>query len=1132
MIEFCIRNPVKVSVGVIVVALFGAIALWQIPIQLTPEVKTPTISVSVTWPGASPHEIEHEVVQELENQLKGVKGITRMTSWSSYSRGSVTMEFPVGTDITQAMLELNSRINQLRDFPEDAFEPIVSSANLSDRPVCWYVLSPRVPSDQELQTFVERHPHLAELCQPLLDAHKWDLRLYRLNALAKKHPEIDRLLPVTDVSKTLRFVEEHVKSRFDRVRGVANTFVLGGQAQEMQVVVNPAQLAARQLTIDDVRQALRIRNRDTSGGEIREGKRRYIVRTLGQFTSPEQIRQSIVSRQNDITTCVEDVAEVQLGYKLPSSSYRRGGSELIGLGVLSETGANVLEIVDEVRLLSAELNKGVLAQQGMKLSEVWSDADYIDSSVGLVRQNILIGGVLTVLVLLTFLRSVRTTAVIAVAVPTSIVGTFLILRLLGRSLNVVSLAGLAFAVGMIVDNSVVVLENIYRHYQKGATPYQAALRGTREVWGAVLASTLTTLAVFIPVLFTQEEAGQLFRDIALAISAAVGLSLIVSITLIPMASARLLQRRSLAEESGDSLADETSRRLPNPAKAVDRLAAGFVQRVVAANHWLLGGVVRRVMLVAVFVGGAVLLSWGLFPDIEYLPDGKKARVQCKLYTPPGYHVGETEDISRRVFQKFRPYWEIDPRSAQAGQLDLPPLMDLLVRATPGEIMVQVQTDDPARISDWLPPLRALGQEIPGMQASAHRLSLFPGSSRKIDIELTGPNVAAVIELAQQIQDEVKVAIPDAQTSTVPGLWNANPELHVMPHWDRVVELGIDAAELGYVVDTFTDGAYVTDYSTGGEKIDLRIIGKDSYTSRTQDLEDRTIATKDGQLVPLSSLAEFDISSGPPAIRHIERRRAVVVQVRPPADISLGRAVETLEREVITPLRKSGQLPLGLQAKLGGTADRLAESWQAMRFNLLLALAITYLLMAGLFESWLYPLVIILTVPLAAVGGFVCLWLTNQFTDQPLDIITMLGFVILIGTAINNAILIIHQSINYIAEGISARDAVVESVHSRIRPIFMTTGTTILGLFPLVVMPGTGSELYRGLGSVVLGGLVVSTMLTLFLVPAVFSLVMDGRSRLARQPVSETDPSAHPNAAMVDATELLPSTAPAHGVNPA
>lgn len=1086
----------------IVIALFGGIALWQIPIQLTPEVKTPTISVSVFWPGGSPYEVEHEIVQNLEEQLKDLKGMTRMTSWSHYSQGSVTMEFPVGTDLTQAMLELNSKINQLREFPEDAYEPVISSANLSDRPVCWYVLSPRVPSDEDLRAFVKRHTHLKETCQPLIDAHKWDLRLYRLNQLARTNEEIRRLLPVADVRKTRRFVEEYVKSRFDRINGVADTFVMGGQLEEMQVVVDPERLAARQLTINDLRNALQVRNKDTSGGEIWDGKRRYVVRTLGQYSSPEQIEDTIVATRGDITTFVRDVADVKLGYKRPGSSYRRGGSELVGLGVISETGANVLEIVDDIRLVSEELNEGLLAQRGLKLSEVWSDADYIDSAVGLVRQNIVIGSVLTIIVLLSFLRSLRSTIVIAIAVPTSIVGTFLALRLLDRSLNVVSLAGMAFAVGMIVDNSVVVLENIYRHAQQGKRPFEAALTGTREVWGAVLASTLTTLAVFVPVLFSDEEAGQLFRDIALAISAAVGLSLIVAVTLIPMASARLLQRGV-----SDKPVAGASR------SPIDSLAGLFVRWVVGTNRWLLGGVGRRVALIVLCTGGSLAIAWGLFPDVEYLPDGNKARVQCRLYPPPGYNVGETEEISRQVFEKFLPYWEIDPSDPRAADLDLPPLKDLLVRATPSEVMVQVQTADPKKIRDWLPPLKSLGGEVPAMVSSAHQLSLFSGSGRKVDIELTGPDVESVVTLAAEVQKRVAEAIPEVQSSAVPGLVNANPEYHVRPQWDRVAELGVDATQLGYVVDALVDGAYAADFSTGGEKIDLRIVGEESYASRTQDLGSRTVVTRDGRLVPLSSLAEFSIGSGPPSIRHIERRRAITVEVRPPAEVSLGRAVQDIRKKVIAPLRAEGRIPPGSQINLGGTADRLGDSWDAMRFNLLLALMITYLLMAGLFESWLYPLVVILSVPLAAVGGVTCLWLTNQFTEQPLDIVTMLGFVILIGTAVNNAILIVHQSINLMNnEGLSSRDAVVESVRSRIRPIFMTTGTTVLGLFPLVVMPGAGSELYRGLGSVVLGGLVVSTMLTLFLVPGFFSLVLDARRYFSQRGLRTVQNSIEPQSA--------------------
>ena len=1099
MIDFCVRNPVKVAVGILVVVLFGSIALYRMPKQLTPEVRIPTISVYVRWPGASPYEVEHEITQKLEKQLKDVKGMRRMTSWSYHSAGVVTMEFEVGSNIAESLLEVNSRLHQVRDYPDDAWEPVISSANLSDRPVCWFVLSPRVPTKERLEEFVAAHPHLKDECRPLLEAHKWDLLLYRLNVLSKKHPELRALLPGTDVTKMRRFVEDHIKARFDRVPGVADAFLLGGEEQEMQVIVDPAKLAARKLTIEDLRLALRRKNKDTSGGELLDEKRRYLVRTLGQFSSPEQIKRTIVAKRDGGTVYVEDVAEVQLGYKRPTESYRRGGSELIGVGVRAETGANVLDVVARLREVTAELNEGTLNQRGLQLSEVWSDADYIDSAVGMVNQNIVIGGILTIAVLLLFLRSAKSTLVIALAVPASVIGTFLVLYVLGRSLNVVSLAGLAFAVGMIVDNSVVVLENIYRHYQQGKSPFEAAVRGTREVWGAILASTLTTLAVFIPVLFNEEQAGQLFRDIALAISAAVGLSLIIAITVIPTAAARIL-----TPQNGVAAATTKSRPLRS-------LARWFVGVIVGVNRGLQGSLVLRLGVVIGFVGVSLLLSRLMFPQVEYLPHGNKNRIHCRLYPPPGINLAYKKDVSERLFQRLRKNWEIDPDSPEAANADGPLLKDLLVRAESRGIMAQVQANDPDDIRKLIPILRKIGSEFPDMRVSAYQLSLFPGSSRKIDLEISGPEMEDLIPLARRVQAEVESAIPGVQTSSVPDLAIANPEVHVRPRWERGADLNMDATELGYAVDALVDGAYATDYSIGGEKIDLRIVGRELVT-RIEDFKFLPIATPKGRVVPISALAAVDNRTGPTAIRRIERRRAITIEVRPPPDVTLGEAIAILRTDVVKPMRNGNALSVGQQINLGGTADRLLEAWQAMRFNLLLALAITYLLMAALFESWIYPFVIILSVPLAAVGGFAGLWIMNRFVEQPLDIITMLGFVILIGTSVNNAILIVHQSLNYMREqGLTPRQAVLESVRTRIRPIFMTTGTTIIGLFPLVLMSGAGSELYRGLGSVVLGGLAVSTLLILVLVPSFFSLMMDARGALAslsgrdRQP----DPASGP-----------------------
>jgi HAE1 family hydrophobic/amphiphilic exporter-1 len=1086
-IEFCVRNPVKVAVGMLVVVMFGAISLWRLPKQLTPEVRIPSISVQTRWSGASPYEIEHEIVQEQEERLKDVEGMTKMTSESAHSQGRINMEFAVGTNMAEALLQVNSRLSQVPEYPEDADEPLIYTANLSDRPICWFVLSPRPPSPEKMAEFVRDHPQLADEINKISESHKWDLLLYRLIKLSEKHPEVDVLLPVKDVTTMRRFVEDNIASRFDRVPGVADAFVMGGQKEEVQVVVDPFRLAARHLTINDVRVALRTRNLDSSSGDFWEGKRSYVVRTLGQFKNLEEIEQTIIARRDGHSVYIRDVAEVRRGYKTPVDTYRRAGTELIGVGARAETGANILDVVAGLRQTAAELNAGVLAQRDVALTEVWSDADYIESSIRLVNKNIFIGGALTIAVLLCFFRSARSTLIIAFAVPTSILGTFLILGLAGRSLNVVSLTGLAFAVGMVVDNSVVVLENIYRHYQLGESPFAAAVRGSKEVWGAILASTLTTLAVFVPVLFVEEQAGQLFRDIAIAISSAVGLSLIVAITVIPTAAAKILRKRqSLPATNGGQMR----------AGPLRRIAASFVEVVIGLNARLQRSVVVRLLVVVGFVGGSVLLSYVMFPAVEYLPHGNKNRARINLQPPPGYSVAEVTEISKQILRELQPYWEVDPTAAGVDSLAHPPIKDLVVLAQPRNIMVQVQAEDPNRIRDLLPLLDSIAKAIPAMHGGAYQQSLFPGSGRSFGIELTGPELEALIPLARSIRDKVPKTIPGAIATAYPSLEMSNPEVHVLPKWEQAADLDIDATELGYLVDALVDGAYATDFSTGGDKIDVRIMGEAHLSSRTQDLEMLPLATSEGAVVTLGAIATIELSTGPNQINHRERRRSIAIHIRPPADVPMGTAIDRIMSGIVQPLRNSGDLGDGVRIELGGSADRMIETWLALRFNIILAVVITYLLMAALFESWIHPLVILLSVPLAAVGGIAGLWLVNCFIDQPMDIVTMLGFVILIGVSVNNAILIVHQSLNQMREHeLSPQQAILESVRSRVRPIFMTTTTTVMGLLPLVLMPGAGSELYRGLGSVVLGGLVVSTVLTLVLVPTVFSLMLEFEAKL-------------------------------------
>jgi HAE1 family hydrophobic/amphiphilic exporter-1 len=738
-----------------------------------------------------------------------------------------------------------------------------------------------------------------------------------------------------------------------------------------------------------------------------------------------------------------------------------------------------------------------------------------------------------ILILIAGFWFARAALVVGLAIPISIIGTFVMLNVLGSTLNVISLAGLAFAVGMFIDNAIVVLENIYRRHSLGESPRTAAVRGTQEVFGAVVASSLTNMAVFLPVIFVREEAGQLFRDIALAITGALALSVIVAMTVIPAATARLFRhhektdpepeedeppRMRIVDANGNGSTngaangdvahglDEESpqgesrwkRRVVDLAVApINAFSAGFSAFVVGINRWALRTTPRRLAIVLTMVGISVGLTWVFWPRVEYLPSGNRNLVIGFVLPPPGYNLDELMRMGERVEANLQPYWDIDAESAEAKKLDYPVMGDFFFVARGRSVFIGVRSHDPERAGELVSLLRtkALTDE-PGAIVMAQQTSLFEQGlqgGRKIDVEITGPDLPRLVEIGGQVMGQVLQLIPNSQPFPKPSLDLSSPEVHVEPKLVQAADMQVSTTDLGFAVNALVDGAYASDYYLDGKKIDLTVMGEEKFAKTTQDVEALPIATPMGQLVPLSALATVQLSSGPEQVNHRERMRTITIQVTPPPEMPLEDAMITIQEKIVEPLRASGQLSGGYHINLAGTADKLRDTWRALRFNILLACLITYLLMAALFESWIYPFVIIFSVPLGAVGGIMGLWLLNLYVLQTLDVLTMLGFVILVGTVVNNPILIVHQALNHMRDDhMPLNEAVLESTRTRLRPIFATTVTTVLGLLPLVLFPGAGSELYRGLGAVLLGGLVVSTIFTLLLIPALFSLMMDTR----------------------------------------
>jgi len=1036
VVDTAIKKPVTVTVGVILLVLFGLISLFRIPIQLTPNVDLAEISIETRWDGASPVEVEREITEAQEEQLKNLEGLKEMTSESRDGYSYIHLMFELGMDTEEALLKASNKMEQVKKYPLDMDKPTIKSGGRRERAIAWMILRAR--------------PGYEGLLQQEYD-----------------------------------FIDEHVKPRLERIAGIASSNIYGGLEREIQVIVDPMALAARDLTIPELMRVIDVENANISAGNFDEGKRRYIARTAGEYETVEDIARVIVKRVNGIPVTVGDVAQVRLDYADPRVVVRHEGIPTIVMNAIREPGSNVLVVMGYLREVLQDINDTILKERGLEIIQVYDETGYIYSAIQLVRQNIYVGGTLAIIVLLLFLRSVASTIIVAIAIPISVIGTFLIMTLMGRNINVVSLAGLSFAVGMVVDNSIVVFENIFRHREMGKSRVRAAYDGAVEVWGAVLASTLTTVAVFLPIVFVQEEAGQLFRDIAIAISSAVVLSLIVSITVIPTLSAKILGR---VKRSASDTPQNMSLRRP---------AQMFINGITRFVHWICGRVVTRVGLVAVMTVLAVSLALGLMPKTEYLPEGNRAFLFGILLPPPGYNLDELGRIAEEVETDILPLIEHpDRKSDRAEKLGLPPISNFFFVAWGQQAFMGIIPKIQQRTRELLPYVYGSLRKIPGMIAIVQQPGLFAseiGKGRSIEVEIKGPDLEKLIALGRQIYGMTAQALPHAQIRPIPGLDLGNPEMRIHPNRDRLSRLGMNTSDLGRTVDAMVDGALTSSYRLFGDEIDLVVKSQGGELTRTQDLAGFQINAPGGERVTLGSVADISLVEGPTQINHIDSERAITLQIIPRQDLALETAMEIVQTKVVGPIKASGALTSLYRIDMGGTADDLTRTRKALLWNFILAMAISYLLMSALFENFFYPLIIMFSVPLATAGGFVGLFLVNAFiTYQPLDIITMLGFVILVGIVVNNAILIVHQTLNNMrAGGMAPREAITESVRSRIRPIYMSSITTVLAMMPLVLSPGAGSEFYRGLGSVVVGGLLISTVFTIFLIPALLSLALDG-----------------------------------------
>ncbi len=1047
MFRFAIEKPLIITVAVLIVCLFGILAIFRVPIQMIPDLDARVVTVVTSCPGATPQDVEQEIIIEQEEYLRRVTGLERMISRAVTGRAEIELEFSYGSDINEVLIRVNNALTQVPGYPENVDEPRLVTSTVSNNPFLFFLTRP-LPGN----------------------------------------PQNVNMVGMRD------FLEDHVRVQLERVPGVSDIRMWGGAERQVKIYVDPARLAERQITLTELRNAIRARNRDVSGGDLDSGKRRYLLRTIGRFETTAEMEDMVVAWRDGAFVRLRDLGHVELSlFEIKSYSYGRGTPN-ISMGVRRQIGSNVVEVKENVMEKVEQLNAGLLKERGLHMVLNTDDVRYVSASVVNVRKNLLIGALLATLVLYLFLRTPSATLIGAIGIPICTLAAFLGLLISGRTINVISLAGVAFAIGMTLDNSIVVLENIYRHMSTGKQRRRAALDGVAEVWPALLASTLTTVFVFIPIIFIKQEAGQLYSDIAVAISASILMSLLVATLVVPTLCSRFLTLdRGSASGAG-----------------VYTLGQRFGGALIRFVHWLMDGIARRLALIAV-VGGITLLIFASIPKAEYLPEGEEQKIFIQMFAPPGYNIDEMHDIYRDMDDYLVPYIGDDPEKFARGEADLPGLNYVVGYVAAARNMILVESTSTDQVNDLLEIVVGKIREIPGIHAFASRGSIFSsnwGGSRSINLELSGTDMVALFDAGRRAFVKAQSVFENPQIRPQPSsLAMGQPMVEIHPDWERASELGMDAADLGYTIWAFSDGAFVDEFFLGDEKIDMFLYSAYGTVKHPEDVDNIMLYSPEGGMVPLGAVAEVRQTVNTETIRRVDGERTITLGIVPPRAIALEQGVDMVRSGIIEELRKTGQVGDDINMTITGASDLLEITRNALQGNFIVAVFISYLLLVAIFSHWGYPLLVMTTVPVGIGGGLFGLWLLNAvggnlsllgFNNifQPFDVITMLGFLILIGTVVNNPILIIDRTMRNIkSRGMASVDAVLESTRARIRPIMISSITTIFGLSPLVFNPGAGTELYRGLGAIVMFGLLFSTLITLTFMPTLLSLALQFRDWL-------------------------------------
>lgn len=1007
--EFAVKRSVTIAMVFLMIVLLGFVSMQKLNLDLLPQMELPMAVVITSYGNVGPEEVENIITRPMEGSLGTVNGIKNLHSISQQGSSMILAEFSWGTD-------MNFAVNQMRDKLE--------------------MVSSFLPSEVEKPLIIKMDPNL----MPLMV-----LGITGDNDLAS----LDKL--ATDV----------IQPRLEKIEGVASVALSGGLQREIRVSAIPQRLQAYGVTLDQIISQLRLENRDSSVGVIEEGLKEQVLRVVGEFESVQDIENVQIPLVTGGYVRLAEIALVEDTLKDNNQFVYMNGEPCLQISLQKQTDANTVQVSQDVNAELATMQKEL--PQNIQVNVAMDQAEYIQLSIDNVKGNAVSGAILAIIILFLFLRNFRSTLIIAIAIPISIIATFTLLYFGGLTLNIITLGGLALGVGMMVDNSIVILENIYRYRQEGHSQTGAATKGAQEVALAVTASTLTTIVVFLPIVYIEGLSSQIFRPLALTVSFSLLASLFVSLTLVPMLSAKILKVESLEEKRGISL-------------KVFRVWTGFFTSLEELYRRILAWAIKHrktVVLATLFLFLASIAAIPLV-GMEFMPKQDSGQYSVNITLPNGTAVQETERVTHLVSEYIEEFPEHEWAIYAVGVAG-----DMISAGTSSEKAtisgkLKEKSQRERTIDEVLDELRVKCAGIPGVKIEIMSMDTMSMSGSSISVGLTGDNLEVLRIMANTVAERVKSIEGTREVKT--SFEEGRPEIHLKLQREKAEQYGISTMQLSSLLTTAITGTTATQYHEGGEEINVRVVIDDKYGQNINNLEALTISSPTGALVPLKDIAKLETVAGPTSIVRYNQSRQVTVT----GDI-FGRDLNSVMQDVQTVLGDI-TVPPGVQLEFGGANKEMVEAFQDLSLALILAIILVYMVLASQFEGLLFPFIIMFSIPPTLIGVVSGLFLTGR----TLNVTSFIGIIMLAGIVVNNAIVLIDY-INTLRrrDGMPREEAVLKAGPVRLRPILMTSLTTILALIPLCLGIGEGAELSAPMATTVAGGLTVSTVITLVLIPCLY-----------------------------------------------